>query len=100
MLSTVKQNYLQQEHGKRDILYINYKLLESKRRFFFIPIFLHGSTFLTLLIMIKQVDLVMSCGGDDLKQFADRAEEMQPTHQQMLYLISLRQSVHELKNFN
>ena len=30
-------------------------------------IFLHGSTFFTLL------DLVVSCGGDDLKQFADRA---------------------------
>ena len=50
------------------LLYSNYKLLESKRgykievvsrRFFFVPIFLHGSTFLTLLILINW--LIWSC---------------------------------------
>ena len=46
----------------------------------------------------KLVDLVVSCSVEDLKQFADRQEEMLPTHQQMLYLISLRQSVHGLMN--
>ena len=46
------------------------------------------------------VDLVVSCGGEDLKHFLIGQEEMLPTHQQMLYFISLRQSVHGLMNFN
>ena len=40
--------------------------------FFFVPIFLHGSTFLTTNFD-KLVDLVVSCGGEHLKQFADGA---------------------------
>ena len=43
------------------------------RRFFIVPIFLHGSTFPHTTNFNKLVDLVVSCGGKDLKQFADRA---------------------------
>ena len=60
-------------------------------------LFLAHNTLPTPLISAILVDLVMNCGGDNLKHFLEKAGKMLHTHPRMQWLTLLRQLVYGLR---